>query len=105
MSWGIAPGRPTMSRRIYWLLRDRESAWATMDDLLLAGVEVRNIHFVAREGTDMTGLNVANVWQASAGVGAAEMGLSVGPGVGGLLGALVAVHYPTVGYEPQWGIA
>jgi len=76
-----------------------------MDDLLLAGVEVRNIHFLGREGTDMTGLNVANVWQTSDVVRAAEMGLIVGAGVGGLLGALVAVHYPIVGYEPQWGIA
>jgi len=94
-----------MSRRIYWLLPDRESAWATMDDLLLAGIEVRHIHFVGREGTDMTGLNVANVWQTSDVVRAGEMGLIVGAGVGGLLGALIAVHYPITGYEPQWGIA
>jgi len=94
-----------MSRRIYWLLPDRESAWATMDDLLLAGVEVRHIHFVAREGTDMTGLNEANAWQTSDVVRAGEMGLIIGAGVGGLLGALVAVHYPIVGDEPQWGIA
>jgi hypothetical protein len=94
-----------MSRRIYWLLPDRESAWATMDDLLLAGIEVRNIHFVAREGSDMTGLNTANVLQTSDVVRSAEMGLIVGAGVGGLLGALVAVNYPIVGTEPQWGIA
>jgi hypothetical protein len=54
-----------MSRRIYWLLPDRDSAWSTMDDLLLAGIEARHIHFVAREGTDMTGLNPANVLQTS----------------------------------------
>jgi hypothetical protein len=45
------------------------------------------------------------VLQTSDVVRSAEMGLIVGGGVGGLLGALVAVHYPIVGYEPQWGIA
>ena len=82
-----------MSRRIYWLLPDRESAWATMDDLLLAGIEVRHIHFVAKEGTDMTGLHAANVLQTSDVVRSAEMGLIIGAGVGGLLGiaGIVAV--------------
>jgi hypothetical protein len=94
-----------MSRRIYWLLPDRESAWSAMDDLLLSGIEVRHIHFLAREGTDMTGLNAANVLQTSDVVRSAEMGLIVGAGVGGLLGALAAVHYPIVGDEPQWGMA
>ena len=94
-----------MSRRIYWLLPDRESAWSTMDDLLLAGIEARHIHFVGREGTDMTGLNPANVLQTSDVVRSAEMGLLIGGGVGALLGGLVAVHYPIVGYEPNWGVA
>ena len=94
-----------MQRRIYWLLPDLESARRTMDDLLLARIEERHIHFVAREGTDMRGLNAANVLQTSDVVRSAEMGLIVGAGVGALLGALVAVHYPIVGYEPQWGIA
>jgi hypothetical protein len=94
-----------MSRRIYWLLPDRESAWSTMDDLLLAGIEARKIHFVAREGTDMTGLNPANVLQTSDVVRSAEMGLIIGGGVGALLGGLVAVHYPIVGVDPNWGVA
>src|SRR5205085_2031446 len=94
-----------MSRRIYWLLPDRESAWSTMDDLLLAGIEARHIHFVAREGTDMTGLNPANVLQTSDVVRSAEMGLIIGGGVGALLGGLVAVHYPIVGVDPNWGVA
>jgi hypothetical protein len=94
-----------MRRRIYWLLPDLESARTTMDDLLLSRIEARHIHFVGREDTDMRGLNPANVLQTSDVVRSAEIGLIVGGGVGGLLGALVAVHYPIVGYEPQWGIA
>ena len=94
-----------MSRRIYWLIPDLPSARATMNDLLLAGIPVKDIHFVAREDQDMHGLHAANVLQTSDVVRAAEMGLIVGAGAGALLGGLVAVHYPIVGYEPQWGIA
>jgi hypothetical protein len=94
-----------MLRRIYWLLPDLESARMTMDDLLLSRIEAKHIHFVAREDADMRGLNEATVLQTSDVVRSAEIGLIVGGGVGGLAGALVAVHYPITGYEPQWGIA
>lgn len=94
-----------MRRRIYWLLPDLESARRTMNDLLLARIEERHIHFVAREDADMRGLHAAGVLQTSDVVRSAEMGLIIGASVGGLLGALVAVHYPIVGDEPQWGIA
>lgn len=94
-----------MLRRIYWLLPDLDSARATMDDLLLARIEARKIHFVAREGTNMAGLHAANVLQTSDVIRAAEIGLILGAGVGGLAGVLVAVFYPLVGDEPQWGLA
>jgi hypothetical protein len=93
-----------MRKRIYWLLPDLKSARITMDDLLLARIEARHIHFVAREGSDMRGLHAANVLQTSDVVRSAEIGLIVGAGVGGLLGALVAVFYPIVGDETQWGV-
>lgn len=94
-----------MRRRIYWLLPDLQSARATMDDLLLARVEARRIHFVAREDCDMRGLHAANVLQTSDLIRSAEMGLLLGAGTGCLLGALVAVNYPIVGDGPQWGLA
>jgi hypothetical protein len=94
-----------MRRRIYWLLPDVESARATMDDLLLARIPERHIHFVAREDIDLSGLHAANVLQTSDVVRSAEIGLIVGAAVGALLGGLVAVYYPIVGDEPQWGIA
>jgi hypothetical protein len=37
-----------MRRPIYWLLPDRHSARLSMDDLLLARIENRHIHFLAR---------------------------------------------------------
>lgn len=94
-----------MYRRIYWLLPDLESARRTMDDLLLARIDARRIHFVAREGSSMAGLHAATVLQTSDVVRSAEMGLIVGAGVGALLGVLVAVFYPIVGDDPQWGLA
>ncbi|MFW2356166.1 DUF1269 domain-containing protein [Hydrogenophaga sp.] len=93
-----------MRKRIYWLLPDLKSARATMDDLLLAHIEERHIHFVAREGTNMRGLHAANVLQTSDVVRSAEIGLLVGAGLGGLLGALVAVFYPIGGDEAQLGL-
>lgn len=92
-----------MRRRIYWMLPDLESARATMDDLLLARVNESHIHFVAREGTDMRGLHAASLWETSDVIRSAEMGLVIGASVGGLLGALVAVHYPVFGDQLEWG--
>lgn len=94
-----------MHSRIYWLLPDLESARATMDDLLLARIEARHIHFVAREGMDLAGLHAASVLQTSDVVRAAEIGLILGAGLGGLMGVLVAVNFPIVGDAPQWGLA
>ena len=93
-----------MRRRIYWLLPDLASARRTMDDLLLARIAEPNIHFVAREGSDMTGLHTANVLQSSDVIRAAQAGLVIGGSVGAVLGVLAAVFYPIVGDSPQWGM-
>jgi len=93
-----------MRRRIYWLLPDLESAKRTMDDLLLARIAEQHLHFVAREGVDLTGLHPANVLQTSDVVRAAQLGLLTGGAVGALLGVGAAVFFPIVGDQPQWGI-
>lgn len=93
-----------MNRRIYWLLPDLASAQRTMDDLLLARIGEQRIHFVAREGVDLSGLHPANLLQTSDVVRAAETGLVIGGGSGALLGAVVAVVYPVFGSSPQWGL-
>jgi hypothetical protein len=93
-----------MRRRIYWLLPDVASSRRTMNDLLLAQIEVGHIHFVAKEGTDMTGLHEANVLQTSDLIRAAEAGLCIGIATGGIVGAVLAVAYPIVGDAPQWGL-
>jgi hypothetical protein len=93
-----------MRRRIYWLLPDLSSARRTMDDLLLARIPEPRIHFVAREGVDLTGLHPANILQTSDVIRAAEAGLVIGGAAGALIGAGVAVFFPIVGDSPQWGL-
>ncbi len=93
-----------MNRRIYWLLPDLASAQRTMDDLLLARIGEGHMHFVAREGIDLSDLHPANVLQTSDVIRAAEYGLVIGGGTGAVLGAIVAVVYPIVGDSPQWGL-
>ena len=92
-----------MRRRIYWLLPDLESARRTMDDLLLARIEHRHIHFAAREGSDMTGLHEANVLQTSDVIRSAQMGLVLGAAVGTVAGVVAAI-FPIIGAGPQWGM-
>ena len=93
-----------MRRRVYWLLPDLASARATMDDLLLAGVDLQHMHFMAREDCDMSGLQAASVLQTSDLVRSAEAGLVVGAAVGGLLGAVLAATYPAPSGWPQWNL-
>ena len=93
-----------MHRRIYWLLPDLASARRTMDDLLLARVTESQIHFVAREGADMSGLHAANLLQTSDVVRSAQAGLVIGGAVGAVLGVVAAMFFPIVGDSPQWGM-
>lgn len=93
-----------MRRRIYWLLPNLASARLTMNDLLLARIDERHIHFVARDDADMRGLHAANVLQTSDVVRAAESGLVIGGAGGAVVGALVAVLLPITGDQPEWGM-
>lgn len=88
-----------MRKRIYWLLPDLASARRTMDDMLLARIDERHIHFVAREDTDLSGLHAANTWQTSDVVRAAQMGGMLGAALGAAAGALLAL-LTTVGDGP-----
>lgn len=79
-----------MRKRIYWLLPDLDSAKKTMNELLLARVAERYIHFVGTEGADMTGLHAANILQTSDLIEAAQTGALIGAGLGGAAGVAAA---------------
>ena len=71
-----------MRRRLYFLLPDVESARRAADDLLLARVEDRHMHFLARRGTELEELHETGYF--------IKTDLVLG---GAVLGALI-VFYP-----------
>ena len=91
-----------MRRRLYFIMPDQGSAQKMMDDLLLARIEERHIHFLARRGTDMDGLHEANHLQKSDLVHGAQVGLALGAVLGLVLGAVVVVAMDTA---DRWQIA
>jgi hypothetical protein len=83
-------------RRIYFLVPSVTSAKAIVDALLLARVEERHIHIVAREGTELEDLPEAGVAQRSDLIPAIEKGVAAG-GISGLLAGALAVTFPPAG--------
>ena len=75
-----------MRRRLYFLLPDLPSARKTMDDLLLARIEESHIHFLARPGMPMDGLNECSALQATDLVHGAQTGLVTGALLGCAIG-------------------
>lgn len=82
-----------MRRRLYFLLPDVESARKTEDELLLARVEERHIHFVAREDVELGRLPEATVVQRSDLLHAMLIGLVAG-GVTGVMAGVVIYLLP-----------
>lgn len=87
-----------MNRRLYFVLPDLESATRAANDLLLARVEFRRMHFVGPRGAPMDGLNEASVLQTSD----VRHALFVGTGLGALFGAAVGVYLKLT---TPWGYA
>ena len=85
-----------MRRRIYFLLPSVEVARVIVDELLLARIEERHLHIVAREGTALEGLPQARLAQSSDLVPALQRGTAAG-GAAGLLAGVAAVTFPPAG--------
>ncbi|MDE2594171.1 MAG: DUF1269 domain-containing protein [Burkholderiales bacterium] len=81
-----------MRHRIYWLLPDLKSARQVMDELLLARIEHRHLHFLARPGLDLSGLHEASALQSSDLISSAQRGLCVGAALGAAAGAMLAAY-------------
>lgn len=80
-------------RRIYFLVPDINSTKRVVNELLLARIEERHIHVIAKSGTPLEELPEANLLQKSDFVPAVQQGLALG-GTTGLLAGLVAVALP-----------
>jgi hypothetical protein len=68
-------------RRIYFLVPDLESAHKVTEELLLARIEERHIHVIAKEGVELGDLPEASLLQSSDVIPAVERGLAVGGAV------------------------
>ena len=89
-----------MKLRMYVTLPDVSSARNLANDLLLARVEDRSMHFLARRGTDLGELHEASYLQKTDTVHGAFVGFVIG-GLMGVLVGLVLVNYPPEGASLQ----
>lgn len=85
-----------MRRRIYFLAPDPESARSIVDELLLAKIEDRYIHVIARQDLTLEELPEATVLERSDLKESVGHGIAAG-GTTGLLAGLVAVSFPPAG--------
>jgi hypothetical protein len=79
-----------MRRRLYFLVPDLEIAKKVVDDLLVARIEARHIHVIAKRGTPMGSLPEASFLQKSDFLPAVERAVALG-GVAGTVAGLVAL--------------
>jgi hypothetical protein len=77
-------------RRLYFILPDISSARTVVDELLLKRINSRQIHVMAREGTDLGDLPEASLFQKSDFIPAIGRGLAVGGVTGILVGVILA---------------
>ena len=89
-----------MRKRLYFMLPSFDSARSMLDELLLARIEERHIHFLAKRGTLPHDLPEASALQKTDMVHGAELGLVVGGCVGAAAG-IVAVLMPPAGVSLQ----
>jgi len=82
-------------RRLYFLLPDLDVTHKVVDELLLARVEERRIHVIAREGTPLKDLPEASLIQKSDFIPAVERGIAMG-GATGIVAGLAALALPGV---------
>jgi hypothetical protein len=87
---------------MYYLLPDAASARKVMDDLLLARIEERHVHFIARAGAPMEGLHEANILHTSDVVHGFQRGALIGAALGCAGGLLLAY---TVVTDQSWHVA
>lgn len=85
-----------MNRRIYFLIPDVKTARTIVDELLLARIEWRHIHVLARQDIELEDLPEATLAQKSDLLPALARGAAAG-GASGMLAGLVAMAFPPAG--------
>lgn len=83
-------------KRLYFLVPNVKIATKVVDELLLARVEERHMHVIAKDGTPLGSLPEAGVLEKSDFYPALQRGVTVG-GATGILAGLLAVTFPPAG--------
>ena len=91
-----------MRLRMYVTLPDLGSARTLANDLLLARIEDRHMHFLARRGTDLGELHQASYLHKTDAVHGGFVGFVIG-GVMGVAVGFLLVHYPPQGISLELG--
>jgi len=84
-----------MRRRLYFMLPDVASARQMLDEMLLARIEERHIHFLARRGTLPPELPEASPLQKTDMIHGALTGVVVGGACGALAGLFFVLYPPS----------
>lgn len=89
-----------MKRRLYFILPNTTLAKTVHNELLLARVEERKMHAIAREGIDLTDLPIANLLQQTDFIHSLQTGIPIGGLTGLILGAIaVNTGWAAPGFE------
>jgi hypothetical protein len=83
-----------MRRRLYFVLPNLNSAKQTMNDLLLARIEERYMHFIARPDISIKELHEANILQKTDLIHGAELGAALGGLLGLIIGCMIVFSPP-----------
>src|SRR6187431_2882161 len=89
-----------MRLRMYVTLPDLNSARQLANDLLLARIEDRHMHFLARRGTDLGELHQASYLQKTDTMHGATVGFVIGGFVGICVGVAL-LYFPPAGVSVQ----
>lgn len=84
-----------MRRKLYFMLPDIKTAHHMMDQMLLARIEERYIHFLAKPDMPLEGLPEANIIEKTDSLHGVGVGAVIG-GVSGALGGLLVVAFPSL---------
>ncbi|MDO8414224.1 MAG: hypothetical protein Q7S51_10605 [Gallionellaceae bacterium] len=95
-----------MKRKLYFMLPDIKVAHRMMDQLLLARIEGRNIHFLAKPEIPLGDLPEATVIEKTDSLHGIGVGAVIGAVIG-MLGGVLVIEFPNMvinpysGYPPQ----
>ena len=94
-----------MRRRLYFLLPDIRSAKVVHNELLLAKVEEKHQHVLARDGTDLVDLPEADLRQKTDIIHGLQLGIIIGGLTGAILSTVAVLMNMIVPGIEVWSVA